>query len=177
MIFVYICNIIRQQRTITMPRQAFDAIEKRILAALQKDGRLTNVQLAAAVGLSPSACLRRVQALEAAGVLTGFDVRLDARKLGLGLTAIVLVQIAQDKLEDTERFRATLAALPEVLACYAVTGEYDYVLRVVAPDLEGYETFVMKRLLKLPGVRHVQSSFVLETVKDSSALPLDYLDD
>ncbi len=160
-----------------MPRQAFDAIEKRILAALQKDGRLTNVQLAAEVGLSPSACLRRVQALEAAGVLAGHDVRLDAKKLGLGLTAFVQVQIVQDHARDIERFRATLATLPEVLACFAVTGEHDYVLRVVAPDLEAYEAFVMKRLLKLPGVRHVHSSFVLETVKDTVALPLDYLDD
>jgi Lrp/AsnC family leucine-responsive transcriptional regulator len=161
----------------SMARARLDAIDRKILAALQNNGRLSNVELAALAGLSPSACLRRVQALEGGGVLVGYAARLDPKKVGLGLTAFVQVQIAQDRESDIETFRRTLDTLPEVVSCYAVTGDHDYVLKVVAPDLEAYEAFAMKRLLKLPGVRHVQTSFVLEVVKDAPALPLTYIED
>ncbi len=149
-----------------------DAIDTRILAALQDNGRLSNVDLAGRVGLSASACLRRVQALETDGFIQGYTARLDPKKLGLGIVAFVQVQIAQDDETGTQVFRNTMLDMPEVVECFAVTGSFDYVLKVVAADLETYENFAMKRLLKIPGVREVRSSFVLDSVKGHEALPL-----
>ena len=152
-----------------------DEIDTRILTALQENGRLSNVELASRVGLSASACLRRVQALETDGFIHGYSARLDPKKLGLGIVAFVQVQIAQDDESATQAFRARMHEMPEVVDCFAVTGNFDYVLKVVAPDLETYENFAMKRLLKTPGVREVRSSFVLDSVKGSSVLPLSFV--
>ncbi len=152
-----------------------DEIDTRILATLQDNGRLSNVDLAAKVGLSASACLRRVQALESEGFIEGYTARLDPKKLGLGLIAFVQVQVAQDDADATTTFRERMEGMPEVVDCFAVTGSFDYVLKVVAPDLETYENFAMKNLLKTPGVREVRSSFVLESVKPRSTLPLAFV--
>ncbi len=158
-----------------MANGRLDDIDTRILTALQENGRLSNVELAARVGLSASACLRRVQALENEGFIQGYAARLDPKKLGLGIVAFVQVQIAQDDDTGTQAFRAQMNDMAEVVDCFAVTGDFDYVLKVVAPDLETYENFAMKRLLKMPGVRKVRSSFVLNSVKGSSVLPLSFV--
>jgi Lrp/AsnC family transcriptional regulator, leucine-responsive regulatory protein len=159
-----------------MPQARLDALDVRILEALQSDGRLSNVELAGRIGLSPSACLRRVQALENEGYIRGYVATLNPKKLGLGVTAIVLVQIAQDNEAQMDAFRERMIAYPEVLFCLSVTGAADYILRVVAPDLEAFERFVVRDLLKTPGVKDVRSHFVLNSIKDQSALPLTYAD-
>ncbi len=159
-----------------MPQARLDALDIRILEALQENGRLSNVELAGRIGLSPSACLRRVQALETEGYIRGYVATLNPKKLGLGVTAIVLVQIAQDNEAQMDAFRERMIAYPEVLFCLSVTGAADYILRVVATDLEAFERFVVRDLLKTPGVKDVRSHFVLNSIKDQSALPLTYAD-
>ncbi|MFZ1989824.1 MAG: Lrp/AsnC family transcriptional regulator [Alphaproteobacteria bacterium] len=157
-----------------MPQSRLDATDIRILEAIQANGRLSNVDLANRIGLSPSACLRRVQALESEGYVRGYSAQLNPKKVGLGVTAVVMVTIAQDNEEQMEAFRRRMISLPEVMFCLAVTGVADYILRVVAPDLEAFERFVVRDLLKTPGVKDVRSHFVIGTVKDNVGLPLTY---
>ena len=149
-----------------------DRIDLRILALLQRDGRLSNADLAQQVALSPSPCLRRVRALEESGLIRGYAALLDPLRLGLGLQAYVTVTL--DKRRDTQinAFNAAMQASPEVLSCMALTGEMDYLLHVVAEDLEHFSRFLMDRLLKLEGVANVKSSFVLQSIKDTTELPL-----
>jgi Lrp/AsnC family leucine-responsive transcriptional regulator len=149
--------------------------DRKILQILQQDGKLTNVELAERVGLSPSPCLRRVKQLEAAGLITGYVALLDRRKAGLGVLAYVEVRVDRHSDTAADAFREAVLREPEVVGCYVMTGPYDYLLRVVAPDLDAYADFTMKRLVKMPAVKDIRSSFVLETLKDSTALPLDYL--
>lgn len=158
-----------------MPKLKLDAIDRRILAALQRDARLTNVQLAEEVGLSPSPCLRRVKLLEEAGILTGYHASLDRAEVGLGLMVFVGVKVERHGDTDAESFRVAVRQLPEVVVCHIVSGETDFLLQVVVPDLAAYERFLMGTLLKLPGVRDIRSNFVLQTVKAQTALPLDHL--
>jgi len=160
-----------------MPTRILDAIDRNILNALQDNGRLSNVELANKVGLSPSACLRRVQALEGQGFISGYAARLAPKKLGLGVTAFIQVQFAQNEDTNTDSFKQAMANMENVLACYAVNGSFDYLLKVVATDLEAYEEFVMRKLLKTPGVKEVRSAFVLESVKDTVSLPLSAVTD
>lgn len=156
-----------------MPHGRPDAIDRKILACLQENGRLANVDLASRVGLSPSACLRRVNVLEANGFIDGYMARLNAKKLGLGVLAFAQVQVAQDSESETATFREAVRDMKEVQACYATAGAFDYMLKIVAADLEAYENLVMKRLLKIPDVREVRSTFVLEPVKDVTGLPIE----
>ncbi len=128
-----------------MPQSRLDSIDIRILEAIQDNGRVSNVDLASKIGLSPSACLRRVQALESEGYVNGYSAQLNPKKLGLGVTAIVMVQIAQDNEEQMEAFQKKMLAFNEVVFCLAVTGVADYVLRVVAPDLEAYRALCRTR--------------------------------
>lgn len=155
-----------------MPHGRLDAIDQKILATLQEDGRLANVELAARVGLSPSACLRRVNVLESEGYIEGYSARLNPKRLGLGVLAFAQVQVAQHSESETETLRRTVLAMPEVLACYATAGAFDYMLKIVAPDLDAYENLVMKRLLKIADVRDVRSTFVLEPIKEVAGLPI-----
>ncbi len=155
-----------------MAAHRLDKIDLRILAALQQNGRLSNVDLASQVGLSASACLRRVQSLEHSGYITGYSTHLDEKRLGLGITAFVQVQVAQGDEQAVDTFRTRVRTMPEVVECYAVTGSFDYLLKVVAPDMESFEQFAMKQLLKTPSVRDVRTCFVLEAMKDRSVLPL-----
>ena len=152
-----------------------DRTDARILALLQHDGRLSNAELAQQVALSPSPCLRRVRQLEESGLIRGYVALLDPGRLGLGLQAYVTVTV--DKRRDTviHAFHAAMQASPEVLACFALTGEMDYLLHVVSEDLEHYSRFLMGRLLKLEGVANVKSSFVLQSLKDTTELPLAQL--
>ncbi|GJD98692.1 MULTISPECIES: Lrp/AsnC family transcriptional regulator [Methylobacterium] len=152
-----------------------DAIDRRILAALQRDGRMTNVQLAEAVGLSPSPCLRRVRLLEEAGVIGGYHAALDRAGLGLGLTVFVGIKVERHRDESAAAFEAAVRALPEVVSCHLVSGETDFLLQVVVPDLAGYERLLVGSLLRLPGVSDIRSSIAIRTVKAESPLPLDHL--
>ncbi len=153
-----------------------DRMDRRILAMLQADASLTNLELAERVGLSPSPCLRRVKALEEAGVIERRVTILDRKKLGLSLTVIILIGMDRHTPERFERFEAEVATLDEVLECYLITGqEADYMLKVVVPDMDAYHDFLLHRVTRIPGVSGVHSSFVLRRVQDRSALPLDYL--
>lgn len=152
-----------------------DAIDRRILAALQRDGRLTNVELAEEVGLSPSPCLRRVRLLEAGGVIGGYAAALDRKAIGLGLTVFVGVKVERHHDQEARAFREAVVSLPEVVSCHLVSGEADFLLQVVVPDLAAYERFLLGTLLRLPGVSDIRSNFAIQTVKDGAPLPLDHL--
>ena len=158
-----------------MPKLKLDAIDRRILAALQRDARIANVDLAAEVGLSPSPCLRRVRLLEEAGVVTGYRASLDRAALGLGLTVFVAVKVGQHTDSHADAFRTAVAALPEVVSCHLVSGESDFLLQVVLPDLAAYETLLIGTLLRLPGVQDIRSNFAIQTVKAPGPLPLGHV--
>ncbi|HBT58582.1 MAG TPA: Lrp/AsnC family transcriptional regulator [Pseudomonas sp.] len=157
-----------------MPMQ-LDNLDRRILDALQRNAKLSNVQLAEEVGLSPSPCLRRVRLLEEAGVIRGYHAELDRSKSGLGLTVFVGVKVERHHDASANAFRAAVIDLPEVISCHVVSGESDFLLQVVLPDLASYEDFLFSTLLKLPGVSDIRSNFAISTVKSQTALPLDHL--
>ena len=152
-----------------------DNLDRRILDALQRNAKLSNVQLAEEVGLSPSPCLRRVRLLEEAGVIRGYHAQLDRSKTGLGLTVFVGVKVERHHDESANAFRAAVIDLPEVISCHVVSGVSDFLLQVVLPDLASYEDFLFSTLLKLPGVSDIRSNFAISTVKSQTALPLDHL--
>lgn len=153
-----------------------DKIDRSILEQLQRDGSLTNQELADKVGLSPSPCLRRVRALEEAGVIIRQVTILDHKKLGLSLTAIILIGMDRHTPERFAEFEKQVAEYPEVQECYLITGQdADYMLKVVVPDMDHYHHFLLNRITRIQGVSGVHSSFVLRRVIDSTALPLGYL--
>lgn len=154
-----------------MGKITLDAADIRILDALQRNGRLSNVDLADAVGLSPSPCLRRVKDLEEQGYIDGYAAILNRRRLGLGVVAFVEIKIDQNAEGDAV-FRRAIARIPEVVSCFVMTGTMDYLVQVVVPDLDSFAEVSMKKLLQIPGVKDVRSSFVLDVVKHSTALPL-----
>jgi Lrp/AsnC family leucine-responsive transcriptional regulator len=155
---------------------AIDRTDRRILEELQRDGRITNAQLADRVQLSASACLRRVQRLEASGVIAGYAARVDPQAVGLGLQAFVRVQLKQHDAETIERFVRLVNGWNEVAACHALTGDMDYLLHIHVADLEHFSRFLLDQLLNTAGVADVNSSFVLRTVKHAASLPLNRLD-
>jgi Lrp/AsnC family transcriptional regulator, leucine-responsive regulatory protein len=152
----------------------FNRTDRRLLDLLQRDGNLTNLELAEKVSLSPSACLRRVRALEKAGVIRRYVALLDAKRVGLGLMAFVNVKLEKKGRAPTDAFARAVKDWPEVMACHSLTGDMDYLLRVQVENLEHFSRFVMDSLLKHPGVVDVRSSFVLEEVKETTALPLTH---
>ena len=153
-----------------------DSIDRNILESLQQDGQLTNQELADKVGLSPSPCLRRVKAMEKAGIIARRVTILDHKKLGLSLTAIILIGMDRHTPERFAAFEAEVGEYPEVQECYLITGQdADYMLKVVVPDMDQYHHFLLNRITRIPGVSGVHSSFVLRRVIDSTALPLGYL--
>jgi len=158
-----------------MPTGDLDAIDRRILAALQADGRLSNVELAGRVGLSPSPCLRRVKRLERQGYISAYRALLDRGRIGLGLTVFLGVKIEGHADARAEELRPAIAAMPEVVACHMVSGEIDYLLEVVVPDLEHYRRFLLDKLLDLPIIKEVRSSIAIDSLKHSAPLPLDQL--
>ncbi|HWW20629.1 MAG TPA: Lrp/AsnC family transcriptional regulator [Steroidobacteraceae bacterium] len=150
-----------------------DRYDRRILEWLQKDGRLTNLELAEKIGLSPSPCLRRVRALEDSGIIQGYRAVLDARKLGLTLTALVYIQMDRHTPERFAHFDAKVRSLPGVLECLLITGQdADYQLKVVAQDMQAFEHLLLEQITRIEGVTGVHSSFVLRRVVDHTALPL-----
>lgn len=158
-----------------MPTVDLDRTDLRILEILQADGRLSNQEIADRVSLSPSPCLRRIRRLEDLGVIRQYVALVDPQKIGLGLLAYVTVKLEKRGKMPMDEFRARVQTSPEVLACYAMTGDMDYLLRVHVEDLEHFSRLVMNQLLKQPGVVDVKSSFALDRIKETTALPLKHL--
>ncbi len=152
-----------------------DRTDVRILELLQHDGRLSNQELAERVALSPSPCLRRLRRLEKLGVIRQYVALVHPQRIGLGLLAYVTVKLEKRGKMPMDEFRARAQTWSEVAACYAMTGEMDYLLRIYVEDLAHFSRFVMEQLLKQPGVVDVKSSFALERIKDTTALPLRQL--
>ena len=158
-----------------MPKTPLDRTDRRILEQLQANGRLSNQELAERVALSPSPCLRRVRALERDGIIRGYAALLDPLKVGLGLLAYVTVKLEKRGKMPVDQFTRAVQSWPEVIACFSMTGDMDYLMRVQVEDLTHYSRFIMDKLLKQPGVIDIKSNFVLERVKETTALPLEQL--
>lgn len=148
-----------------------DSIDRRILAALAEDGRGSLRDLAEKVGLSQTPLLRRVRRLEKDGVITGYGARLDERKLGYAMSAYVAVTLSTQSEEALAVFEREISRAPEVMSCFLMTGGSDYMLRVVVPSLDAYEHFLTRRLTRIPGVAHIQSSFALRAVIQRTSPP------
>jgi DNA-binding Lrp family transcriptional regulator len=149
-----------------------DATDWRILDKLQGDARLTNVKLAEAVHLSPSPCLARVRELEAGGFISRYVTLLDPHKIGLTVSVFIQVTLEKQVEKQLQSFETAIQKRPEVMECYLMTGDSDYLLRVVVPDLPALERFIVDHLTKIPGIANIRSSFALKQVKYQTALPL-----
>jgi Lrp/AsnC family leucine-responsive transcriptional regulator len=149
-----------------------DAIDRRILRALQRNGRMSNVELANEVGLSPSPCLRRVRLLEESGIIDRYVAVLDGARVGLGLTVFARVWFKTQDAEITHQFAETVSNFPEVVECYLTTGECDAIMRIVTADLHAYWRFQSDYLMRIPSVQSVKTDVPMETIKRSYELPL-----
>jgi DNA-binding Lrp family transcriptional regulator len=156
-----------------MPEDGLDATDLRILAVLQDDAGLTNVELAARVNLSPSPCLARVRALERDGVIKRAVTLLDPLKIGLSVSVFIQIRLERQIEEALENFEAAMQRYDEVMECYLMTGDADYLIRVVVRDVPALERFIVDELSKLPSVANIRSSFALKQVKYKTALPLE----
>ncbi len=156
-----------------MANPGLDGIDLRILDVLQETARISNVDLAAKVGLSPSPCLRRVRELEQRGVIRGHVTLVDPAAVGLPVSVFVQVSLERQIEPALETFEEAVLQRPEVMECYLMTGDADYMLRVVVPDLEAFQRFLMDHLTRVPGVASIKSSFALKQVKYRTALPLE----
>jgi len=150
----------------------FDRIDRKILGFLQDHGRASNLELAEAASLSPAQSHRRHRRLEEQGFIAGYETRLNAARIGLNVVAFIHVAMEKGHIRDLKSFTDSIVELPEVLECYSVTGDFDYVIKVVARDLKSLSQFLMDKLMRLPGVNSVRSSVCLDEIKCTSALPL-----
>ena len=158
-----------------MPKTTLDRTDRRILEQLQAQGRLSNQELAERVLLSPSPCLRRVRSLERSGVIQRYTAVLDPARVGLELLAYVSVKLEKRGKMPVDQFTRAVQSWPEVITCFSMTGDMDYLMRVHVENLARYSRFIMDKLLKQPGVIDIKSNFVLERVKETTALPLEHL--
>jgi Transcriptional regulators len=158
-----------------MPYIALDAIDLKILAALQDDGRLSNNELADRVGLSPSPCLRRVRRLERDGFIRAYRAVLDRDSVGLGLTVFVEIKVEKHSRDNARALQEALSGMPEVVACHMVSGTADFVVEIVVPNLKAYERLLTEQLLTLPMIGDIRSNFVLTRAKSEAPLPLSHL--
>ncbi len=149
-----------------------DRTDRAILRVLQHDGRTSNVELARQIGLSESACLRRVRQLEQEGMIDGYVALINQAKAGYPANVLVQVTLHRQQQEDLRRFEAAVRSLPEVMECYLMAGEADYFLRVVVADTADFERIHSEQLTRLPGVDRVQSSFALRSVVKTTEIPL-----
>ena len=157
------------------PLVKLDRIDRKILEVLQTQGELSNNDLADRVGLSPSPCLRRVRLLEEAGIILRRITLLDAKKLGLSLTAMVQIGMDRHTPDRFEAFENEISGYPEVQSCYLITGQdADYLLQVIVPDMDAYQSLLLDRITRIPGVTGVHSSFVMRKIVDRQTLPLTY---
>lgn len=155
-----------------MRANELDRIDHRLLEHLQRHGRASNVELAAVAHLSEPQCNRRHRRLEEEGFITGYHARLDTVRLGFGVVAFVHLSMEKGHIQELPDFKGLIADLAQVQECYSVTGDFDYVLKVIERDLQSLSRFLMDTLMRLPGVTSVRSSVCLEEIKDSSVLPL-----
>lgn len=149
-----------------------DAVDLRILAELQRDSSLTNVELAKRVHLSPSPCLMRVKALENGGVIQRYVALADPKVLGLGLNVFINISLKSQSKEALAEFERRIAEHDEVMECYLMTGDSDYLIRVAVPDIAALERFILEQLTPIPGIEKIRSSFALKQVRYKTALPL-----
>lgn len=149
-----------------------DAIDRKILARLQRDSTIQNQQLASEVGLSPSPCHRRVRALEQAGFIRGYVALLDGPSIGAGFVAYVEVRLERQAVEFSERFEKAAIARAEILECVRVTGDYDYLLKVATRDIEAFHRFLIDFLTRIKGIANTRTSIAMNRVKETTALPL-----
>ncbi|MBL9011380.1 MAG: Lrp/AsnC family transcriptional regulator [Alphaproteobacteria bacterium] len=155
-----------------MQRIKLDSIDRKILAELQADGRMTNVELAKRVQISPPPCLRRVRALEEAGFIKGYHAQLDAKALGFEVGVFVMVGLSSQADTDLKAFEEQARKWPIVRECYMLNGQDDYILRCVAPDLSAFQTFLTEELTKAKNVAHVKTSLIVRTSKDEPGVPV-----
>jgi Lrp/AsnC family transcriptional regulator, leucine-responsive regulatory protein len=153
-------------------KSGLDAIDLKILAELQADARIPNITLAERVGLSPSPCSRRVKLLEDAGVIEGYRTLLNRSAAGFGLTVFAGIRVERHSLENADAFVSAILEMPEVVACHLVSGDVDFLIEAVAPDVAGYEATVLRRLLALPAIRDIRSSFAMRSFKSGGPLPV-----
>lgn len=155
---------------------ALDTFDRKILELLQQEGRISNQELADRIGLSPSPCLRRVRMLEESGFITGYCALVDAKRVGLALTALIQISMDQHTPERFEYFESAIREIPEVMECLLITGQAaDYQLKVVVKDMDAYQDLLLKRITRIAGVTGVHSSFVLRKVVTRTALPVSGL--
>jgi len=151
---------------------AVDTHDRAIVRALQTDGRMSNVELAERINLSESATLRRVRALEEVGLIEGYSARINQARGGLPGNVFINITLQRQDQQDLEAFEKAVQQVPEIMECYLMTGNFDYLLRVVVADTDDFERIHSQKLTRLPGVSRVQSSFTLRTVRKSSVLPM-----
>lgn len=156
-----------------MALSKFDAIDLQIMRELQEDGRMTNVKLAERVGLTAPPCLRRVRALEEAGVIRSYHANLDHGKLGYSITVFAMVSLRSQAESDLRAFENYVGTLPEVRECYMLNGEIDFILKVVARDLQSFQSFLTTNLTAAPNVSSVKTSLTIRTAKQSSGVPVE----
>lgn len=154
-----------------MPAAALDKYDQHILQYLQRDGRISNQDLAEKIGLSPAACWRRVKVLEESGVIRGFVALVNPAEVGQSLNVLVMVTLLRHSIDSTTEFEAQIREYPEVLQCYATTGQADFILRVVIPDMPAYDRFLNEKIFTLKGIAQVNSNFALREIKNETAIP------
>ncbi|GLQ39794.1 ArsR family transcriptional regulator [Rhizobium albus] len=152
-----------------------DWFEVRMLDRLQRSGRMPTTELAAAVGLSATPCARRLEAMMESGVIEGFGARLDRRKIGLSVEVFVLVRLISHSDQSPDRFVTKVEAMEPVIACWALTGDHDFMLHAVLPDVEALNRFIAEDLMRIEGVRDVRTNLVLRNIKGPEPLPLSHL--
>lgn len=158
-----------------MPDHVYDRTDRAILSVLQVDGRIANVDLADAVSLSPSSCLRRTKALEADGIIAGYRAELDRTRAGLGLTVFISLKVEQHSRQTSREIENALLAIPEIVACHVVSGEADFFVEAVVPGLAEYERLLLDRVLAVGPVTDARSMFAIRTVLSRGPLPVDQL--
>ena len=159
---------------IFMPEHVPDKVDRAIVTHLQRDGRIANVDLADAVALSPSACLRRVKALEASGIIAGYHAEVSRARAGLGLTVFIGLSVEGHSRETSAQVEAALLAIPAVVACYLVSGTDDFLIEAAVPDLASYEQVLLDQILAIPAVTEARSTFAIRTVLSRGPLPLTH---
>ncbi|RZT39499.1 Lrp/AsnC family transcriptional regulator [Cupriavidus agavae] len=156
-----------------MQQNDLDRTDRRLLGMLQEHGRISNLELAEAISLSPAQTLRRHRRLEETGIIKRYEARLDSAGLGFGVTAFIHVTMERGHIRDLSKFKSLVAELAQIQECFSVTGDIDYVLKVVAKDLKSLSDFLLDTLMRIPGVSGVKSSVCLDEIKCTSAMPLD----
>ncbi|WP_190323915.1 MULTISPECIES: Lrp/AsnC family transcriptional regulator [Rhodobacterales] len=152
-----------------------DATDRRILKQLQNEGKLTNIELSNRIGLSPSPCLSRVRALEQSGVISGYVALVNPEAIGLGVNVFIQITLERQIEQALETFENRMEAYPEVMECFLMTGDSDYLIRLVVRDIAELQRFILQKLSNIPGVANIRSSFALKQVKYRTALPVDDL--